>query len=223
MTAAMPGPETCDSGNDIFPVADTFIQGDGPEGKNSDRNFGASASLLIKSVSNLYFTRKIYLRFELSDVPETFDKASLVLTLDFHPGLGPQPVNVYGITAEPDWDPDILTEIDIDERDAINWENAPRNENTWVAGMQFDRSDGEVPLLIPGYDFDLGGDDLQDDPGTKYALDITEYVTGRQMAGTDGMTILMAVYNPLGLNEDGSVFFSKEYEEECDRPFLHFE
>ena len=223
MTAAMPGPETCDSGNDIFPVADTFIQGDGPEGKNSDRNFGASASLLIKSVNNLYFTRKMYLRFELSDVPETFDKASLVLTLDFHPGLGPQPVNVYGITAEPDWDPDILTEIDIDERDAINWENAPRNENTWVAGMQFDRSDGEVPLLIPGYDFDLGGDDLQDDPGTKYALDITEYVTGRQMAGTDGMTILMAVYNPLGLNEDGSVFFSKEYEEECDRPFLHFE
>jgi hypothetical protein len=66
-------------------------------------------------------------------------------------------------------------------------------------------------------------DPPQDPPGTKYALDITEYVRSRQMDGADGMTILMAVYNPMGVNEDASVFFSKEHTEECDRPFLHFE
>lgn len=217
-SGAVPGPETCDPDSDIFPIADTFIQGMGPEGDERDTNFSTRTSLLVKSVSNLYFTRKIYIRFDLGDAPETFDAASLVLTLEFHPGLGPNPVNVFGITAPPDWDLATLPE------DAITWNNAPRNLNSWVAGMQFENSP-DVPLLIAGYDFDLGGDDVQDEPGTRYALDITDYVRGRQMAGATGVTILMAVYNPDGVNEDGSVFFSKEVrdEQECDRPFLLFE
>jgi len=236
ITDGTPGPETCDPGNDIFPIADTFINGSGfgEDPMLAGMNFGDSTSLLIKSVPSLGYTRKIYIRFDLGDAPETFDKASLVLTVDRHIGLGPQPVNVFGITTppnwdrstpprQPDWDPEVLPE------DVINWDNAPRNVDTWVAGMQFDRSDGQVPLLIPGYDFDLGlgadQDPPQDPPGTKYALDITEYVRSRQMDGADGMTILMAVYNPMGVNEDASVFFSKEVgdEQECDRPFLRFE
>ena len=144
ITGAMPGPETCDVGSDIFPSADTFITGDGTEGNNSDTNYGSSTSLLIKSVWNLFFTRKIYVRFDiqgaptLQEAPGTPNKALLILTLDFHPGLGPQPVNVFGITAPPDWDPDVLTETEIDQREAITWNNAPRNLNSWQAGMQFE-------------------------------------------------------------------------------------
>ena len=231
----MPGPADCDPGSDREPIADTFITGDGPEPDRmlADTNSGASTSLLIKSVPNLGFTRKIYITFDVANAP-SFEQASLVLTVDSHIGAGPQPVNVFGITDGDDWKPNEFTETEIDQRDAITWNNAPRNLNSSAALMQFEQSPA-VPLLIAGYDFDLGGDDVQDDPGTRYALDVTEYVKwaigqnpGFSSALPDGdpddqVSILMAVHNPMNLNEDGSVFFSKETAEACDRPFLHFE
>ncbi len=219
MTEAVPGPTTCDLlGTDRLPIADAQIVGDGPEPdrKFADTNFGTSPSLLIKSVPNLGFTRKIYIAFDVSGAP-SFTKASLVLTVDRHIGVGPQPVNVFGITDDDDWDPAMLAE------DAITWNNAPRNLNSWVEFQQFEQGPG-VPLLIGGYDFDLGGDGVADDDGTRYALDITAYVSERISNDADGkITILMAVSNPEQLNVDSSLFFSKEVAEECDRPFLHFE
>ena len=141
---------------------------------------------------------------------------------------GPQPVDVFGITDGDDWDLATLAE------DAITWKEAPRNNLTALKAPdpQFEQSPG-VPLLIAGYDFDLGGDGVIDPPTdremnpavvTRYALDMTEYVKERLENDVDGkITILMAASNPMDFNQDGSAFFSLQAAEECDRPFLHFE
>ncbi len=230
-TGATPGPMDCDPGSDVFAAADAYIRGDGPEGNNSDTPHGNAGNLLIKSVANMFFTRKMYIVFDLSSFSDSFTKASLVLTLQRHvenpdpAKSGPQPVNVFGINDDNDWDP---ADPGLGE-DEITWNNAPRNVTAPPSQAQFEQSQG-VPLLIPGYDFDLPpvgaidpGPD-SDPPGvTKYALDITEYVTERLQNGDGKITILMAASNPMNLNEDGSAFFSLQALEECDRPFLHFE
>ena len=233
-TGATPGPTTCDPGTDIFALADAYIQGDGPEGNNSDTPFGNAGNLVIKSVSNMFFTRKIYIVFDLSLFSRSFTKASLVLTLQRHvvnpdpAKSGPQPVNVFGINDDNDWDP-AAPGLGEDE---ITWSNAPRNVTAPPQDAQFETSPG-VPTLIAGYDFDLGGDGVIDPPTdreimppvvTRYALDITEYVKERLDNDADGkITILMAASNPMNFNEDGSAFFSLQASEECDHPFLHFE
>jgi hypothetical protein len=215
-------------GNDIVTIADAYIRGGmDADGDYQNTPYGAQNNLQIKSVANLVFSRKIYIVFDLASAP-SFTTASLVLTLQRHvehpsdPSLsGPQPVDVYGIVDDNDWNPDDLTEIPIDARDVITWNNAPRNDK--IAPNRFENSPG-VPLLIPGYDFDLGGDGMIDVPGTRYALDITKYVQDGITKDTDKkITILMAVSNPMNLNVEGSAFFSREVAEECDRPFLHFE
>jgi hypothetical protein len=233
-TGATPGPTACDPGTDIFALADAYIQGDGPEGNNSDTPFGNAGNLVIKSVSNMFFTRKIYIVFDLSLFSRSFTKASLVLTLQRHvvnpdpAKSGPQPVNVFGINDDNDWDP-AAPGLGEDE---ITWSNAPRNVTAPPQDAQFETSPG-VPTLIAGYDFDLGGDGVIDPPTdreimppvvTRYALDITEYVKERLDNDADGkITILMAASNPMNFNEDGSAFFSLQASEECDHPFLHFE
>ena len=234
MTAATPGPATCDPDTDIFALADAYVRGDGPEGTNSATPFGTAGNLLIKSVSNMFFTRKIYIVFDLSLFSRSFTKASLVLTLQRHvvnpdpAKSGPQPVNVFGINDDNDWDP-AAPGLGEDE---ITWSNAPRNVTAPPQDAQFETSPG-VPTLIAGYDFDLGGDGVIDPPTdreiippvvTRYALDITEYVKERLDNDADGkITILMAASNPMNFNQDGSAFFSLQASEECDHPFLHFE
>jgi hypothetical protein len=243
-TEAVPGPMDCDPGSDVLAAADAYIQGDGPEGNNSDTPFGNASNLVIKTVSNMFFTRKIYIVFDLPSFSDSFSKASLVLTLQRHvvnpvdAKSGPQPVNVFGINDDDDWDP-AAPRLGEDE---INWRYAPRNVTALTApDPQFEQSPG-VPLLIAGYDFDLGGDGVIDPPTdremnppvvTRYALDITEYVkwaigqnpdfNSALPDGDDQITILMAASNPMNFNQDGSAFFSLQASEECDRPFLHFE
>lgn len=208
-------------GNDVVADADAYIRGNGSAGMFDMTSFGNASNLVIKSVPDLSFARKIYIVFDLSSFSDSFSKASLVLTLERHveaadPTIsGPQPVDVYGITANPDWDPVMLAE------DAITWDNAPRNDK--MLPNRFEMAP-EVPLLIAGYDFDLGGDGVIDVPGTKYALDITDYVTERLANDSDGkITILMAI--PTGTPVEGSAFRSLDIPDEdmCDRPFLHFE
>jgi len=208
-------------GNDIVADADAYIRGNGSAGEFDMTSFGNASNLQIKSVPDLSFARKIYIVFDLTSFSDSFSKASLVLTLERHveaadPTIsGPQPVDVYGITAFPDWDPTMLAE------DAITWDNAPRNDK--IAPNRFEMTP-DVPLLIAGYDFDLGGDGLIDVPGTKYALDITDYVTERLANDSDRkITILMAI--PTATNVEGSAFRSLDIPDEdmCDRPFLHFE
>lgn len=229
-TEAVPGPDTCNlSGTDRLPIADTYITGTGPEADRmlADTNFGTAPNIFVKSVYNLGFTRKAYLVFDLSDRPTNVQSATLVLTLERHvqgstpETSGPQPFNFYGITDDNDWDPDVLAETD------ITWNNAPRNVNDWV--ISFDQSPG-VPLLIAGYDFMLGGDydqdqDGVDDPGTRYAFDLTEYITERIANDADGkITVLIAHDNPTSFNPNTSSFFSKEHSgDECNRPFLRIE
>jgi hypothetical protein len=228
-TPAVEGPDTCELGGiDRLPIADTFINGDGPEADRmlAGTNFGASPNLLAKSVFNLGFTRKIYLVFDISDQTAPVSTATLVLTLERHVEAdtpetsGPQPFNFYGITDDDDWDPDVLAE------DAITWNNAPRNANDWV--VPFDETG--VPVLITGYDFRLGGDNDQDedgvdDPGTRYAFDFTDYVNDRIANDADGkVTILIAHFNPTTANVNTSTFYSKEHaDDECNRPFLRLE
>jgi hypothetical protein len=140
---------------------------------------------------------------------------------------GPQPVNVYGIDDDNDWDPDPQGDL---PEGAITWNNAPRNVTALPPQRQFEDSPG-VPLLVPAYDFDLppvGEIDpgaLSDPPVvTRYALDVTDYVKERLENDLDDkITILMAADNPMSLNQDGSAFFSLQASVECDRPFLHFE
>ena len=224
----------CDPGSDVFAAADAYIRGDGPEGNNSDTSYGNESNLVIKSVANMFFTRKMYMLFDLSSFSDSFTKASLVLTLQRHivnpdpAKSGPQPVNVFGINDDNDWDP-AAPGLGEDE---ITWSNAPRNVTAPPSQAQFEQSPG-VPLLIAGYDFDLGGDGVIDPPTdremnppvvTRYALDITAYVTERLQNDGDGkITILMAASNPNNLNQDGSAFFSNNASEVCDHPFLHFE
>ena len=220
-TDATPSPVQCFMGNDIVADADAYIRGNGSAGEFDMTSFGNASNLLIKSVPDLSFARKIYIVFDLTSFSDSFSKASLVLTLERHveaadPTIsGPQPVDVYGITANPDWDPAMLAE------DAITWDNAPRNDK--IAPNRFEMTP-DVPLLIAGYDFDLGGDGVIDVPGTKYALDITEYVTERLANDSNRkITILMAI--PTGTPVEGSAFRSLDIPDEdmCDRPFLHFE
>ncbi len=233
-TAAVAGPDTCDiAGADRLPIADAYITGDGPEADRmlANTNFGNTTNLLCKSGYNLGFTRKIYMVFDLSDRPAGVQKATLVLTLERHVAgatpetSGPQPFNFYGITDDNDWDPDVLPETS--PTDGITWNNAPRNVNDWV--ISFDQSPG-VPLLIGGYDFMLGGDfdqdkDGVDDPGTRYAFDLTDYVKERIANDADGkVTILIAHNNPTYANVNTSSFFSKEQTGDvCDSPFLRLE
>ena len=228
MTGATPGPTTCDPDTDIFALADAYIRGDGVEGNNSDTPYGNATNLLIKSVTNLYYTRKIYIVFELPvdlTVDPTSDTVSLVLSLQRHienannPALsGPQPTDVWGIVDDNDWDPQSM---DGPAEDAITWNNAPRNDR--AAANKFETSPG-VQNLISGYDFDLAPVGQVDQPPQKYALDITDYVAERIANDADGkITILMAI---AGLaNVDGSAFFSKNVPDEqmCDRPFLRVE
>jgi hypothetical protein len=222
-TGATPSPVQCFMGNDVVADADAYIRGNGSAGEFDMTSFGNASQLLIRSATDLSFARKIYIVFDLTSLSDSFSfsKASLVLTLERHVEnmiealSGPQPVDVYGITANPDWDPAMLAE------DAITWDNAPRNDK--IAPNRFEDS-LDVPLLIAGYDFDLEGDGVIDVPGTKYALDITEYVTERLANDNDGkITILMAI--PTATNVDGSAFRSLDIPDEdmCDRPFLHFE
>lgn len=233
-TAAVAGPETCNLGAaDRLPIADAYITGDGPEADRmlADTNFGSATNLLCKSGFNLGFTRKTYIVFDLSDQSAAVQKATLVLTLQRHiegstpETSGPQPFNFYGIIDDNDWDPDTLPETSA--TDGITWNNAPRNVNDWR--VPFEQSPG-VPLLIAGYDFMLGGDfdqdaDGIDDPGTRYAFDLTEYINERIANDADGkVSVLVAHDNQTGANVDTSAFFSKEHaEDECDRPFLRLE
>ena len=233
-TAAVAGPETCDLGAaDRLPIADAYITGDGPEADRmlADTNFGGATTLLCKSAANLGFTRKTYMVFDLSDQSAAVQSATLVLTLERHiegptpETSGPQPFNFYGIIDDEDWDPATLPETST--TDGITWNNAPRNKNDWR--VPFEDSPG-VPLLIAGYDFMLGGDfdqdaDGVDDPGTRYAFDLTDYINERIANDADGkVSVLIAHDNQTGVNVDTSVFFSKEYaDDECDRPFLRLE
>ena len=226
-TPAVEGPADCNivsafEGEDRLPVADTFINGNGPEGNRSGENFGTNTVLLAKSVSNLYFTRKIYLVFDIETAPAELESATLVLTLDRHVEIegrppevnGPQPFNVYGITDGDDWDGDDPPET------GLTWDNAPKNLDDWR--VPFEDTEG-VPLLVSQYDFDVGGDGVVDPPGTRYAFDLTEYVQGRiDDPQDDGrITVLIAHFNPTTLNVDTSRFFSKETTTgDCDRPFL---
>jgi hypothetical protein len=221
-TDATPSPVQCPAGNDIVTIADAYIRG-GMEGgvDHQTTPYGAQNNLQIKSVADLAFSRKIYIVFDVASAPPSFTTASLVLTLQRHVEhptnstlSGPQPVDVYGIIDGNDWNP---ADPGLGENE-ITWINAPRNDEELP--NRFEDSPG-VPLLIPGYDFDLGGDGEIDVPGTKYALDITDYVTERLANDADLISILMAI--PTATPVEGSAFFSREVAEECDRPFLHFE
>lgn len=185
-------------------------------------SFGTASNLLVKGVQDLEFARKFYVVFDLSTAPESFSKASLILTLERH--VGRTPVSLYGIVDNDDWDPSTLAE------NAINWDNAPRNNK--LAGNLFEMSDG-VRLLVDRYDFDLP--DPADDPdpeGTPYSLDVTDYVMWAlgnnpdfSSVSPDDQEISMLFAIP-GLEiVDGSAFKSLDIPDEamCARPFLHFE
>lgn len=224
-TPATESPVSCAQSGDVMAIADAFVRG-GTSATEDYQNtsYGTRANLTIKSIVDLRFSRKIYIVFDLTSAPSTFNKASLVLTLIRHivslrdpdNSSGPQPVDVYGIVDNNDWDPATLAE------DEITWNNAPRNDTT--AGNAFEASPG-VPKLISGYDFDLGSDGVADVGGTKYALDITEYVRGRLDNDADKkITVLMAI-STMEIDVEGSEFKSRDIPEGemCDRPFLHFE
>lgn len=70
-TEAVPGPIDCDPGSDVLTAADAYIQGDGPEGNNSDTPFGNASNLVIKTVSNMFFTQKMYIVFDLSSFSDS--------------------------------------------------------------------------------------------------------------------------------------------------------
>jgi hypothetical protein len=218
-TRAMASPVSCFNDANLVTIADAYIKGDGPEGNDSDSNFGSTTNLILKSVTNAWFTRKIYMAFDISSLSGSVSSAYLVLTLRRHIDQvnGPQPANVYGIVDDGDWDPGALAET------AITWNNAPRNDLSSPFG--FEQSPG-VQLRIPAYDLDLGGDGVVDPDGTKYALDVTDYVNDRQMNDADQLiSILIVADNPTLANEDGSEFESRNVpdEQQCDRPFLYVE
>jgi hypothetical protein len=229
-TQATESPVSCAEPGDLVAIADAFVRGGtSAEEDYQNTSYGTRPNLTITSVVALRFSRKLYIVFDLSGTSGTFDKASLVLTLIRHivsprdpeNSSGPQPVDVYGITDNEDWDPARSLPEGPSETE-ITWNNAPRNNTS--AGNAFEDSAG-VPRLIPGYDFDLEGDGMIDLEGTKYALDITEYVRGRLENDADGkITILMAI-STLEIDVEGSAFKSLDIPEGemCDRPFLHFE
>lgn len=216
-TGAMASPVSCFNDANLVTVADAYIKGEGPEGDDTNSNFGSTTNLLLKSVTNAWFTRKIYMVFDISSLSEPVSNAYVILTLRRHIDQvnGPQPANVYGIVDDNDWNPGALAET------AITWDNAPRNDVS--SPFRFEQSPG-VQLLIPAYDLDIGGDGIVDPDGTKYALDVTDYVNDRQAGDADGLiSILIVADNPTLANEDGSEFESRNVpdEQECDRPFLY--
>jgi hypothetical protein len=235
-TGAMASPVDCPEDGDLTAIADTYIRGDGSAGVFSDTSFGTSNRFPIKSVLDQSFTRKIYIAFDVSppfdpDNPG-FSNAYLILSLRRHIGNvnpatepGPQPVDVFGISDDNDWDPAQPAE------DEITWNNAPRNVTAMPSEPQFEQSPG-VPLLIAAYDFDvppkgevdLGTESEPEAGNTQYALDITAYVKERLENDADGkITVLMAAFNPMNINQEGSDFWSLQAPDECNRPFLHFE
>ena len=192
------GFEGCPAQGDIEVAADAYIRGNGVEGDERDKNFGSLANLLVKSASNNYFTRKTYMGFDLTNAPGSFTRALVVLTLERH--VGRRPVDVYGLPAF-SW-----------AEDGITWNNAPANSdapNGFAAGT--DRLISSDPL-------DLEPVGIDDPAGTKYAFDITEFVRENAPGG-----ITVMITNPTIENTDGSTFVSRESQDSCSRPFLHFE
>ena len=217
-TGATPSPVDCPAGSDIVASADAYIRG----GTHALTSFGTASNLLVKGVQDLEFARKFYVVFDLSTAPESFSKASLILTLERH--VGRTPVSLYGIVDNDDWDPSTIAE------NAINWDNAPRNNK--LAGNLFEMSDG-VRLLVDRYDLDLPDPAEDPDPeGTQYSLDVTDYVQWAlgnkpdfSSVSPEDQEISMLFAIP-GLEiVDGSAFKSLDIPDEamCARPFLHFE
>lgn len=109
--------------------ADTIVVG----GTNADINYGSNPTLLLKNVSPVNgFTRKNYLRFDLSSVSGSIESASLDLVInDNNNGTVGVPssfnVAVFGLiegAAGQDW-----------SESTITWNNAPGNANS---GSSFD-------------------------------------------------------------------------------------
>ncbi len=237
-TPAMASPVSCAQPEDLVAIADAYVRG-GQSATDDYKNtpYGTAPNLLIKSVSDPSFTRKIYIAFDVSPrrpfdpANPGFASAYLVLSLQRHienvdpTKSGPQTVSVFGIDDDNDWDPAALG---LGENE-ITWVNAPKNVMALPPQPQFE-SQG-VPLLIPAYDLDLPPVGVidpgteSDPPGiTRYALDLTEYVKERLENDADGkISVLMAADNPMSLNQDGSAFWSLQAMDECNRPFLHFE
>jgi hypothetical protein len=196
--AVSEGFEGCPAPVDTDVATDAYIRGNGPEGDERDTNFGSASNLLVKSASNNYYTRKTYLGFDLTGAPASFARALVVLTLERH--VGRRPIDVYGLPGF-SW-----------TEDGITWNNAPANTD---APNGFDAA---AERLISSDPLDLEPLGIDDPAGTKYAFDITELVRENAPGG-----ITVMITNPTIENTDGSTFVSRESEDPCNRPFLHFE
>ncbi|MBP2830675.1 DNRLRE domain-containing protein [Aquimarina sp. U1-2] len=92
-------------GTSLQPTDDTYIRG----GANADRNYGTSEELQIKRAGGAGFTRRCFLKFDLSEVTSDFTTAELRLRVSRNDG-GNGPNNISLLFIEDDtWDEETLT------------------------------------------------------------------------------------------------------------------
>ncbi len=114
-------------GTSINPTDDTYIRG----GANADRNYGTGEDLQIKQAGGAGFTRKSFLRFDLSEVQGDFTTAQLRVKVSRNDG-GNGPNNILVAFVEDDaWDEETLT-----------WNTAP------VAGNVIATQPKENPIAV---------------------------------------------------------------------------
>jgi hypothetical protein len=210
---AMPPGAQCPSEGDIVVAADAYIRG----GSNAATNYGTAGNLLLKGDPDGEYSRKVYMSFDLTGV-ENVSAATLVVTLQRHVSLQPQPGDLSGIIdPSRDWMPGESGES------MITWDDAPLNDPSSGIGFlsQGTGPDNAVKKLVARYDFDIEEDPpvRPDVENTQYALDVTDFVKwavgenpGFSNAGDDDpdrqVTLLMALSGEG--KEDGLALLSGE-------------
>ncbi len=153
-------PPACDLVHIEPAVADSYVRGD----TFQFENFGQDDDLVVKSSSSDYYTRRAYLRFDLSDfAASNLDSAVFTAYVHSHqtPGVG-VPLDIYSVSS------------DIWDEDTITWNTEP--EPGAFLGTTNVSDAGPVTFDITSHvESELGGDKqvslvLVDDSGTNQML-----------------------------------------------------
>lgn len=181
--------------------ADAMVIG----GTNSSNTYGLNPSLLIKNVSPVnQFTRKIYLRFDLSSITEPFTAAALNLTVaDNNNGTAGVAssfsVAVFGLNdsaSGQSWG-----------ESSITWNNAPGNINS---GSSFD---AQATVFLGNLQIttsDIGGTEV-----TFSSSALLDFLS----ADTDNLVTIMLARTDTRVGEN-LAFYGKEADGGLDAPSL---
>lgn len=211
-----PGAMTCPLGV----LADAYV--------NPTRSQTGSSTILEVGSNSMLSAYKSYLVFDVSRIPQPFDRVDLVVSLLENGWAAADPnssrtISLYGIVDDSDWKPLSLTET------TIHWTNAPKNDPASTFGFTGAGITTSDRVRALGSIVTLPAD-----ANTKqYRVNVTDYVRWGLGLKTDYssvapsdpdrlLTIMMANNLAYHVAEDNdwTTFYSRENPQPCVRPHL---